>query len=192
MFKKIVVGIVISAISAGLIYGAINRTTARSDHSVEERQSQQESHRSGRGDFTSNEGKIWLNVDEKQNGSQVRGRQGTRNAESSPDQVAENTGQIEVKDWISLIGTVNLISDDVVQVQTEDGELITIEGMPRRFAEEQGFLLQEGMRVELMGFFEGDEFEVGEITDLRFGLSISLREASGRPLWAGGRGRRGV
>lgn len=91
MFKKIVVGIVISAISAGLIYGAINRTTARSDHSVEERQSQQESHRSGRGDFTSNEGKIWLNVDEKQNGSQVRGRQGTRNAESSPDQVAEKT-----------------------------------------------------------------------------------------------------
>ena len=78
----------------------------------------------------------------------------------------------------------------LLTVQLDNGELVEMEGRPWRFAQEQGFTAEVGDRVTLVGFYEGDEFEVGQIDNDSTGLSVAIREESGRPLWAG-QGRRG-
>jgi hypothetical protein len=74
--------------------------------------------------------------------------------------------------------------------ETSDGGQVTVENRPWLFAQEQGFSAQVGDQVTLTGFYEGDEFEVGQITDSTNGKAVRLRDESGRPGWAG-RGRRG-
>jgi hypothetical protein len=76
-------------------------------------------------------------------------------------------------------------------VQTGDGRCVRVENRAWWFAEEQGFWAQTGDDVTLIGFYEGDESEVGQIDNLTSGQSVLLRGDGGRPMWAG-RGRRGV
>jgi hypothetical protein len=76
-------------------------------------------------------------------------------------------------------------------VQMDNGELVEMIGRPWTFAQEQGFTAEAGDRVTLVGFYENGEFEVGQLDNLTTGLSVTIREDSGRPLWAGG-GRRGL
>jgi hypothetical protein len=75
-------------------------------------------------------------------------------------------------------------------VEAATGQEIVIENRPWWFAQEQDFSARTGDRLTIVGFFENDEFEVGGITNLTTGKAVSIREESGRPLWAG-RGRRG-
>ncbi len=99
------------------------------------------------------------------------------------------TGQAEVDEWIPVRGTVVSVDDSVMVVQTGEGE-ITIENRPWWFAQEQGFAAQVGDEVTMIGFYEEGEFEVGQIDNLSTVQTVSIREETGRPLWAG-RGRRG-
>jgi hypothetical protein len=75
-------------------------------------------------------------------------------------------------------------------VETTDGREITMLGRPWLFARESGAVLQVGDQVQLLGFDEAGEFEVGQIANLTTGQSVLIRDENGRPLWAGG-GRRG-
>jgi hypothetical protein len=100
------------------------------------------------------------------------------------------TGQAQVDEWLTLSGTVTSVDASLLSVQFDNGEQVEMLGRPWRFAQEQGFTAQVGDRVIVVGFYEGDEFEVGQIDNASSGLSVVIREDSGRPLWAGG-GRRG-
>jgi hypothetical protein len=70
------------------------------------------------------------------------------------------------------------------------GEEVLIENRPWWFAQEQGFVAAEGDELAIVGFYEDGAFEAGRLDNLTTGLSVPIREESGRPLWAGG-GRRG-
>jgi hypothetical protein len=114
------------------------------------------------------------------------GGQGRGNALS--DQTG--TGQANVEEWLTLQGTAVSVDADTLVVQTVSGEQVTIENRPWRFAQEQGFSAQVSDQVTLIGFYEGDDFEVGQIDDTTNGQTVLVRDENGRPLWAG-RGRRG-
>lgn len=115
------------------------------------------------------------------------GNQGTGGGSET---LAGGEGQAEVDAWLQLKGTVLEVSADGFTVQTTDGEIIVVEGRPWTFAQEQGLVVAGGDQVTLIGFYEAEDFEVGQIDNLSSGLSVAIREASGRPLWAG-RGRQG-
>jgi len=101
------------------------------------------------------------------------------------------TGQANVEAWLTVQGTVVAADADALVVQTAGGEQVTVENRPWWFAQEQGFSAQAGDQVTLVGFYEGDAFEVGQIDDATNGQTVLLRDDNGRPLWAG-RGRRGA
>jgi hypothetical protein len=101
------------------------------------------------------------------------------------------TGQAQVDEWLTLQGTVLSVDADSLVVQADSGEQVIVENRAWWFAQEQGFTSREGDRVTVVGFYENDDFEVGQIDDLTTGQMVSIRDASGRPLWAG-RGRRGA
>ena len=76
-------------------------------------------------------------------------------------------------------------------INATDGQEIDISGRPWRFAQELGFFAEPGDSVKLVGFYEGEEFEVGLIDNVSSGQSVSIRDENGRPMWAG-RGRNGL
>lgn len=103
---------------------------------------------------------------------------------SQPSLSSGNT-QAQVEDWISLEGYVTSADTSQVLVSLLDGETADFSGRAWTFAQESGFALQMGDRLRLTGFYEDTDLEVGSIDNLTSGISIQIREQSGRPLWAG-------
>jgi len=98
------------------------------------------------------------------------------------------TGQAPVTEWVTLTGTVKSVDETALIVVTATGQEIAISNRAWSFVQEQGFTVQIGDQVTLVGFYEDDEFEVGQISDETTNQSIQLRDENGRPMWAG-RGR---
>jgi hypothetical protein len=99
------------------------------------------------------------------------------------------TGQAQVDEWLTLAGTVTAVDAAEMIVQIDGSGELLIDGRPWSFLQEQGFQATVGQRLSLTGFYENDDFEVGAVDNLSTGQSVSIRDTSGRPLWAG-RGRR--
>jgi hypothetical protein len=99
-------------------------------------------------------------------------------------------GQANVEGWLTIQGIVVSVDANALIVQADSGQQVTVENRAWWFAQEQGFSAQVGDQVTLVGFYEGDHFEVGRIDNATNGQTVRVRDENGRPLWAG-RGRRG-
>ena len=104
----------------------------------------------------------------------------------SASEFTQGTGQAVVNEWILLQGAAVSIDENALIVKLPSGELITIENRPWWFIQDQGFSAEVGDEIELSGFYEGEDFETGQLTNLTKNLTVDVREYSGRPLWAGG------
>jgi len=94
--------------------------------------------------------------------------------------------QISDSDLVELegiIASVDMIEE--VLIDTNDGQIV-LEGRALSFAVAQGFDAQAGNDVLVEGFYEDAVFEIVQITNQTNGLVTTLREPTGRPLWAGG------
>jgi hypothetical protein len=90
-------------------------------------------------------------------------------------------------EWLTVNGEVIARVDDELTIQTADGEMVVHLG-PEWYWEAEGIALSAGDQVQITGFYEGDEFEVAGVENTTTGESVTLRDGSGRPMWAG-RGR---
>jgi len=100
------------------------------------------------------------------------------------------TGLAQVDEWLTLEGVAGSVDATALVVHTDDGQEIVVDGRAWRYLLEQGFQAAAGERVRLVGFYENDRFEAGEVTNLGTGQDLLIRDENGRPLWAG-RGRGG-
>jgi len=83
-----------------------------------------------------------------------------------------------------------VVETNELVIETASGERIQVGLGPSAYREAQGFVLQGGENVRVTGFWEDDEFKATELENQTTGQSIVLRDATGRPMWAGqGRGR---
>ncbi|MEA3342023.1 MAG: hypothetical protein U9R15_18825, partial [Chloroflexota bacterium] len=80
-----------------------------------------------------------------------------------------------------LTGKVTAVDGDVT-IQTAEGEVLVGMG-PSAYRE--GFELAVGDEITVVGFHEDGEFKAGSVENLTTGESITLRDETGRPLWAG-------
>ena len=93
--------------------------------------------------------------------------------------------RVQVDAWITITGTIMAYQGNSMTVAADDGQLITLQsGQPRFFAA-QGVTFQVGDEVIIVGFYQGDQFMAGDITQVATGLRVLLRDPNGRPLWAG-------
>jgi hypothetical protein len=90
--------------------------------------------------------------------------------------------------WIPVSGTVVAFDGDLA-VETGEGEMVIHMGATW-YWDANGIALNVGDKVEVRGFYDGDEFEAGWIKNVTTGAEIAMRDETGRPLWAG-RGRWG-
>lgn len=204
MFKKIIVGALLVGVIGVLVAGAVNRTNAKvGDGTASEAgrrgratavvtDANQQNY-GGRGNETgASQGGRWAqdSAVEQARGGQGGGR-GVRGGQAVAGD-SQNTplADVAAADWLVVPGTVSSAADNLVEIETAAGEVIPFEGQPLSFARGQGFSLKVGDKVTLAGYDENGEFKIGKITNLNSGMSITLRDTSGRPGWAGG-GRRG-
>ena len=93
--------------------------------------------------------------------------------------------QATVDEWITLTGTLVSFQGGSMTMSTSDGDLISFQTGQPRFLAEQGVTFQVGDQISVVGFYEGEQFSAGDITQLSTGLRVMLRDPNGRPLWAG-------
>jgi hypothetical protein len=181
MSKKVILSLLLVGLIGVLVTGAIIRTADRSGNVAEARGL-------GRGQ-ANGEGTGGYGLDSYNDGGRGRGGYGGEGRTDAPGD-GTGTGQAQVDVWVTLHGTVMTADADVLLVQTDGGEEVTVENRPWWFAQEQGFSAEAGDAVTMVGFYENDDFEAGQISNAATGQTVSLRDENGRPLWAG-RGWRG-
>ncbi|MCK4488724.1 MAG: hypothetical protein KAU23_00600 [Anaerolineales bacterium] len=167
MFKKIILWTLYAGLTGILIFGAVNRTSAKMGEVVP--------------------GENEDLVDYQSQGGQGGGQGGNGGGRSLNGDDYEGSGIGENEDcvWVSLTGAIFSFSTEEMQVVMHSGETINVADRAWRFALEQGFDPRSGDQVVLRGFFEGDAFEMAEISNLTTGQVVVLRDEFGHPLWAG-------
>lgn len=214
MAKKIIMGVLFLGLVGALTVGAVNRTVAKSEDTnrTEQRgagwaRAQEDgtalaANVAGRGGQGGGRQQALANGDTRQanqheslnsqpasgRNSQAAGGQGslgrgnssqTGNAQRNPQELAA----AEDHQWETIAGVVLSIDDTQMTVQTGGGEIV-IADRPWAYALEAGFAAQVGDQVAVRGFYEGETFEAGQLTN--GDLAVAIREETGRPLWAGG------
>jgi hypothetical protein len=96
------------------------------------------------------------------------------------------------KEWITLSGTVNALTQQGLVVDTAEMGQFTLQMGPPWFATDQGVTFNPGDIVSIIGLsHDGNTFQAGEITNETTGQKLLLRDPNGRPLWAGRGGQGG-
>lgn len=114
------------------------------------------------------------------------GRPAWAGSDGRQGQQADGAGEAEVTEWLDLEAVVTGVDADALVLQTPSGEKLIVEGRAWSFIQELGFWAEVDDELLVSGFYEGADFEVGGLTDLTSGAAVTVREATGRPLWAGG------
>jgi hypothetical protein len=156
MLKKVILGTLFIGLIAILVIGAIYRTMEKS---------QDAANSAGHGRGSSDSSVTAIPVDQRQ---------------------GQGQGQAQVTDWLTLTGVVEQINESTLSIGLASDKPIIVEGRPWRFAQEQGFAARVGDKVSLTGFYDGEVFEVGQLTNATSDQTIYIREDNGRPFWAGG------
>jgi hypothetical protein len=176
MFKKIIIGALLVGVIGILVAGATIRTSAKAGNGT--------ASEAGRGRNTVSAAVV----------AESGGQRGGRGAQGEQAVVGNGQGvpqaDVTAADWQVVPGTVASAADDLVEITTEAGEVIPLQGRPLSFMVEQGFALEAGDAVTFGGFEENGEFMIGKVTRLSDNTSVVLRNVKGRPGWAG-RGQRG-
>jgi hypothetical protein len=98
--------------------------------------------------------------------------------------------QAEVEEWVTVRGTVTAVEMNALNIVTSDGEAMLVQLGPEHYWAAQGVVFEAGDEVEITGFYEdGTSFNAGQVILLATEETLTLRDATGRPLWAGGPGR---
>ncbi len=85
-----------------------------------------------------------------------------------------------------LIGQVERLTNGGAVVRVDASRSINLTGRAWRFAQEQGFQAQVGDMLSLQGLEGEEKFEIAILTNLRTGSLVTLRDATGHPLWEEG------
>lgn len=97
----------------------------------------------------------------------------------------QGAGQADVDDWLVLVGEVTAVTPEALTVTAPDGASILVAGRAWLTLQEQGFAADIGHALSVTGFYDQDRFEIGTVTNLTTGVASQVRDASGRPMWAG-------
>ncbi|MDO9086196.1 MAG: hypothetical protein Q7U53_08315 [Anaerolineaceae bacterium] len=185
MIKKIILGVLFVGLSGFLIFGAVNRTLAKTDDIRTEA--------AGGGRYQNEE----LSERELEDrGNPIQRNQQVNRSETDPAygygeglQDGDRTGvpnpQATAGEWAEYEGTVISIESSMILVETDDGSEIVIEGRALVFLQDSGFVTNVGNTLFITGFYEDDEYKVATIIDQTTGGMIMVRDEGGRPGWAG-------
>ncbi|MBI1281850.1 MAG: hypothetical protein GC179_27240 [Anaerolineaceae bacterium] len=98
--------------------------------------------------------------------------------------------QIPADQWETITGTITAVYSNNLTIKTNDNTTITIQLGRQDFIQGQSVVFTTGDKVEVLGFWQNEQFQAGQITNTSTNQRLLLRDPNGRPLW-GGPGRNG-
>jgi len=119
--------------------------------------------------------------------TQLEGAQGRGQSEPGSGQ-GKNRSDVSNSDPTQTVSGKVLEADNDVILATESGEVLVGMG-PSAYRDSQSFMVSVGDSLEIEGYYEDGEFKASNVENRTTGQAISLRDATGRPMWAG-QGRR--
>ncbi len=190
MLKRILFIGSITLLSALLLFGAVNRSLVRSvpDQAEGQKQANGALRQAEEQPLARTEAaQISTSNLQRQESSQAGNQANPENQPENPAETGVNRAET-TDEVISLQGEVMSVNEDELVLNTAGEELI-IEGRAWRYAQEQQFTTGAGHSLQVSGFYENQNLEVVQMTDLTSDQSVTVRDETGRPLWAGqGRG----
>lgn len=200
MIKKIFVGVLLAGVFGLLVLGAVNRTLAKSDNLQPLALSEgnwrgngtedgyQNSDQEARSENNSELGRNYNQTSEdRSNFGDGINRNGAGYDQINGAGTSPGVGLANVDIWEDPITVVvESASSELLVVSNDAGFELTIEGRALRYMIENGFVIEPGHELVLIGFYESDSFEVSSVTNNTTQQTIAIRSETGRPLWAGG------
>lgn len=108
---------------------------------------------------------------------------------SGANGAAAGQAQVPADEWVTIDGTVTTVTTNGLTLQTQAGEMLQVSFGQPGFWQTQAVTFAVGDAISMLGFWQGDQFQAGQVIKLATNERIMLRDPNGRPLWAGpGRG----
>jgi hypothetical protein len=102
---------------------------------------------------------------------------------------AVGQAQVPAEEWVTIDGTVTTVTTNGLSLQTQAGEMLQVSFGQPGFWQTQAVKFAVGDAISMLGFWQGDQFQAGQVIKTATNERIMLRDPNGRPLWAGpGRG----
>jgi hypothetical protein len=114
-----------------------------------------------------------------------RGQGGGGYGQSSGEGLGIPSPLADAGEWETVQGSVASFESIALVLNRADGGQLLIEGRALAYALEHNFTTSVGNTLVVEGFHEDGEYKPASINDLTTGASILLRDAGGRPSWAG-------
>ena len=189
MIKKIILGVLFVGLSGFLIFGAVNRTLAKTNDNRTEANGdgRYQSEEIGRAKVAEDENPYSRNqsLNRSVNRSETDPVYGNGEGLKDGDRTGVPDPQATAGEWAEYEGSVISIDSSMIIVETVDGNEIVIEGRALLFMQDLGFVTSIGNALLITGFYEDDEYKVATIVDQTTGETIVVRDEGGRPGWAG-------
>ena len=116
------------------------------------------------------------------------GQQQTANTTPGTPQVQAQT---HMTTPFAATGTIQAVELTGLSLLTSVGEPLWVQLGPSHFWSAQGVTFTVGDQVTIDGFVENDQVQAISVANDSTGQQLALRDATGRPLWAGGAGNAG-
>jgi hypothetical protein len=191
--KKILLGILLLGLTVVLVFGAVNRTIAKTGDEKGGSANNTGANQSSpllKQVSLRTEKKVERSL-QKQVSQDLKSHLDLDEGEkTSGGQANDPQPQADSSNWVIYEGTASYIGAEELLVALPDGSQVEVEGRAWAFAREVEFTTTVGNQLRLEGFIEdgnheADEFKIASIMDLTTGEWVVLRETNGRPAWAG-------
>ncbi|MBI5567311.1 MAG: hypothetical protein HY870_20600 [Chloroflexi bacterium] len=101
------------------------------------------------------------------------------------------TPQANITQTVTIAGVVQSFDGVGISLITDDGAPLWVQLGQSRYISAQGVTFTANDHVTATGFYENGQFQASSVVNATTGQTLTLRDASGRPLWAGGAGGKG-
>ncbi len=191
MLKKVLMGMLAVVVIGAVVVGVADALTGKSvaaqaaaAQGVAQSTTAQTQAVAGNGQGNGGQGQV-------QTGTQTQGQGRGNGGQGQTTNTTPGTPQANITQTVTIAGVVQSFDGVGISVITDDGAPLWVQLGQSRYVSAQGAVYTAGDHVTVTGFYENGQFQASSVVNDTTGQTLTLRDASGRPLWAGGGGNGG-
>ena len=185
MFKKVLLGMLAVVVIGAVVVGVADALTGKSvaAQGIAAQGVVQTQAVAGNGQGNGGQGQ-----GQAQTGTQTQGQGRGNGGQGQTTNTTPGTPQANITQTVTIAGVVQSFDGVGISVTTDDGAPLWVQLGQSRYVSAQGAVYNAGDHVTVTGFYENGQFQASSVVNDTTGQTLTLRDASGRPLWAGGGG----
>ena len=187
MFKKVLLGMLAVVVIGAVVVGVADALTGKSVAAQAATQSATQTQAvAGNGQGNGGQGQTQFTT-----GTQTQGQGRGNGGQGQTTNTTPGTPQANITQTVTIAGVVQSFDGVGISLITDDGAPLWVQLGQSRYVSAQGAVYTARDHVTATGFYENGQFQASSVVNDTTGQTLTLRDASGRPLWAGGGGNGG-